>query len=216
MVGTLVILATEWRNPATSGRLDDPGKLLAAFFAGVMPRTAGFNSLDIAQLYPTRLLATDVLMFIGGGSAGTAGGIKVTTFGLPAFMIWAEMRGEPRVNVGHRRLAESAQRQVISITAIRVGLVGVATYILLALTPHSLDQVLFEVVSAFGTVGLSTGITADAAARRAPAVGAAHVRRPDRAADAGLGARAEGARSSLRTTRGACHRWLTRRATRSW
>ncbi|MGN9843966.1 TrkH family potassium uptake protein [Nonomuraea sp. H19] len=162
VVGTLVFLATEWRNPATLGRLDEPGKLLAAFFTGVMPRTAGFNSLDIAQLYPTSLLATDVLMFIGGGSAGTAGGIKVTTFGLLAFIIWAEMRGEPRVNIGHRRLAENAQRQVISITAISVGLVGIATYVLLALTPHSLDQVLFEVVSAFGTVGLSTGITADA------------------------------------------------------
>ncbi|TMR89158.1 TrkH family potassium uptake protein [Nonomuraea basaltis] len=162
VVGTLVFMTTEWRNPATLGRLDDPGKLLAAFFTGVMPRTAGFNSLDIAQLYPTSLLATDALMFIGGGSAGTAGGIKVTTFGLMAFIIWAEMRGESRVNVGHRRLAESAQRQVVSITMISVALVMVSTYILLALTAHSLDQVLFEVVSAFGTVGLSAGITADA------------------------------------------------------
>ncbi|MGW2221453.1 TrkH family potassium uptake protein [Nonomuraea sp. NPDC001684] len=161
-VGTLVFLVTEWRNPRTLGGLDDSGKLLAAFFTGVMPRSGGFNSLDIGQLYPSSLLATDLLMFIGGGSAGTAGGIKVTTFGLLAFIIWAELRGEPRVNIGHRRLAESAQRQVISITMIGVVLVAVSTYLLLALTPHSLDQVLFEVVSAFGTNGLSTGITADA------------------------------------------------------
>ncbi|MFI7688037.1 TrkH family potassium uptake protein [Nonomuraea sp. NPDC049655] len=160
-VGTLVFLVTEWRNPRTLGGLDDSGKLLAAFFTGVMPRSGGFNSLDIGQLYPSSLLATDLLMFIGGGSAGTAGGIKVTTFGLLAFIIWAELRGEPRVNIGHRRLAESAQRQVISITMIGVVLVAVSTYLLLALTPHSLDQVLFEVVSAFGTNGLSTGITAD-------------------------------------------------------
>ncbi|MEV4477680.1 potassium transporter TrkG [Nonomuraea sp. NPDC049504] len=159
-LGTLVFLATEWRNPATLGRLDESGKLLAAFFAAVMPRTAGFNSLDIAQMYPTSLLATDVLMFIGGGSAGTAGGIKVTTFGLLAFIIWAEMRGEPRVNIGHRRLANSAQRQAVSIAVISIGLVVICTYALLALTPHSLDAALFEVVSAFGTVGLSTGITA--------------------------------------------------------
>lgn len=161
-VGTLAFLLTEWRNPKTMGGLDDSGKLLAAFFTAVMPRSGGFNSLDIGQLYPTSLLVTDVLMFIGGGSAGTAGGIKVTTFGLLAFMIWAEMRGEPRVNIGHRRLAESAQRQVVSITAISVALVAVSTYLLLAFTPHSLDQVLFEVISAFGTVGLSTGITPDA------------------------------------------------------
>ncbi|WP_433432086.1 TrkH family potassium uptake protein [Nonomuraea sp. CA-141351] len=159
--GTLVFLITEWRNPKTLGALDDPGKLLAAFFAAVMPRTAGFNSLDIAALHPTSWLVTDLLMFIGGGSAGTAGGIKVTTFGLLAFVIWAEMRGEREVNVGHRRLPESAQRQAISISLISVALVALSTYVLLALTPHSLDQVLFEVVSAFGTVGLSTGITAD-------------------------------------------------------
>lgn len=162
VVGTLVFLATEWRNPGTLGGLDDPAKFLAAFFAAVMPRTAGFNSLDIAQMHPSSWLATDLLMFVGGGSASTAGGIKVTTFGLLAFIIWAEMRGESRVNVGHRRLAESAQRQTVVIIAVSVVLVALSTYILLVLTPHSLDQVLFEVVSAFGTVGLSTGITADA------------------------------------------------------
>ncbi|GAA1761453.1 TrkH family potassium uptake protein [Nonomuraea bangladeshensis] len=159
--GTVVFLATEWRNPRTLGALDDPGKLLAAFFTAVMPRTAGFNSLDLADMYPTSWLATDLLMFIGGGSAGTAGGIKVTTFGLLAFVIWAEMRGEREVHIGHRRLAEAAQRQAVSISLVSVALVAVSTYALLALTPHSLDRVLFEVVSAFGTVGLSTGITAD-------------------------------------------------------
>ncbi|TDD01714.1 TrkH family potassium uptake protein [Nonomuraea deserti] len=160
--GTLLFLAVEWRNPKTLGALDDPGKLLAAFFAAVMPRTAGFNSIDVAGMYPTSWLATDLLMFIGGGSAGTAGGIKVTTFGMLAFVIWAEMRGEREVNIGHRRLPEAAQRQAVSISLISVALVTVSTYVLLALTPHSLDQVLFEVVSAFGTVGMSTGITADA------------------------------------------------------
>ncbi|MEV1250085.1 potassium transporter TrkG [Nonomuraea sp. NPDC049750] len=159
--GTVVFLCTEWRNPRTLGALDDPGKVLAAFFTAVMPRTAGFNSLDIAAMNPTSWLATDLLMFVGGGSAGTAGGIKVTTFGLLAFVIWAEMRGEPEVNIGHRRLPASAQRQAVSIGLISVALVAVSTYTLLALTPHGLDRVLFEVVSAFGTAGLSTGITAD-------------------------------------------------------
>ncbi|MGP3957942.1 TrkH family potassium uptake protein [Nonomuraea sp. 3N208] len=160
VAGTLVFLVTEWRNPKTLGALDDSGKLLAAFFTAVMPRSAGFNSLDISQMYPSSWLTTDLLMFIGGGSAGTAGGIKVTTFGMLAFIIWAELRGESRVNIGHRRLPEATQRQVITITVLGLMLVAFSTYILLAMTPHGLDQVLFEAVSAFGTVGLSTGITA--------------------------------------------------------
>ncbi|MFG6191951.1 TrkH family potassium uptake protein [Nonomuraea sp. JJY05] len=159
VVGTLVFLMTEWRNPRTLGALDDPGKLLAAFFTAVMPRSAGFNTLDISQMYPSSWLATDVLMFIGGGSAGTAGGLKVTTFGLLAFVVWAEVRGESRVNIGHRRLPEATQRQAVTITVLGVTLVAVSTYVLLALTPHGLDQVLFEVVAAFGTAGLTTGIT---------------------------------------------------------
>ncbi|MDP4506765.1 TrkH family potassium uptake protein [Nonomuraea turcica] len=157
--GTLVFLVTEWQNPRTLGALDDSGKVLAAFFTAVMPRSAGFNSLDISQMYPSSWLTTDLLMFIGGGSAGTAGGIKVTTFGMLVFIIWAEMRGESRVNIGHRRLPEATQRQVITITVLGLTLVAVSTYVLLALTPHRLDQVLFEVISAFGTAGLSTGIT---------------------------------------------------------
>ncbi|MFC4120704.1 TrkH family potassium uptake protein [Nonomuraea zeae] len=160
VLGTLVFLMTEWRNPRTLGALDEPGKLLAAFFAAVMPRSAGFNTLDISQMYPSSWLATDVLMFIGGGSAGTAGGLKVTTLGLLAFVVWAEMRGESRVNIGHRRLPEATQRQAVTITVLGMALVALSTYVLLALTPHGLDQVLFEVVAAFGTAGLSTGITA--------------------------------------------------------
>ncbi|MEV0231922.1 potassium transporter TrkG [Nonomuraea sp. NPDC050786] len=160
VLGTLVFVMTEWRNPRTLGALDDPGKLLAAFFTAVMPRSAGFNTLDIAQMYPSSWLATDLLMFVGGGSAGTAGGLKVTTLGLLAFVVWAEMRGESRVNIGHRRLPEATQRQAVTITVLGVALVAFSTYVLLALTPHGLDQVLFEVVAAFGTAGLSTGITA--------------------------------------------------------
>ncbi|GIH23576.1 potassium transporter Trk [Acrocarpospora phusangensis] len=159
--GTLVFLAAEWHNPATLGPLHDPGKLLAAFFTAVMPRTAGFNSLDIAQMHHSSWLATDVLMFIGGGSAGTAGGIKVTTLGMLAFIAWAQLRGEPQVNIGHRRLPAATQRQAVVLTLLSGGLVTTATYLLLVLTPHRLDQVLFEAVSAFATVGLSTGITAD-------------------------------------------------------
>lgn len=160
-VGTLAFLMTEWRNPGTMGPLDDSGKLLAAFFAAVMPRSGGFNTLDISQMYPSSWLVTDVLMFIGGGSAGTAGGIKVTTFGFLLFIIWSELRGEHQVNIGHRRLPSATQRQALSIGLLGIILVTLSTWLLLILTPHGLDEVLFEVISAFATNGLSTGITAD-------------------------------------------------------
>ena len=88
-----MISAFEWTNPGTLGPLDVPGKLLAGFFqGGVQPRTAGFNSLDYAEMQPESLLVTDVLMFIGGASASTAGGIKVTTFMVLFFAIVAEPR----------------------------------------------------------------------------------------------------------------------------
>jgi trk system potassium uptake protein TrkH len=160
-VGTILITAAEARNPNTLGPLNGSQTLVAGFFTAVMPRTAGFNSVDIAALRPETLLFTDALMFIGGGSAGTAGGIKVTTFGLLAYVMWAEMRGDQDVEVGRRRVPGSNQRQALSIALLAIGTIAVSTFTLLAITQYSLDVVLFEVISAFSTVGLSTGITAN-------------------------------------------------------
>jgi trk system potassium uptake protein TrkH len=159
VVGVAAFLIAEWRNPATIGPVDVGGKIVIGLFHGIMPRTAGFNSIDPGQLDPATLLITDVLMFIGGGSAGTAGGIKVTTFALLAFVMLAEVRGEPTVHVLGRRLPASVQRQALTVALAGVGLVMVSTVTLLAISPFALDAVLFETVSAFATVGLSTGIT---------------------------------------------------------
>ena len=159
--GTLFITANEWRNPETLGALDPAGRLLAGFFQAVMPRTAGFNSLDFGAMNEGTLLGTSVLMFIGGGSAGTAGGIKVTTFVLLFFVIWAEVRGEQDVHAFDRRITDRAVRQALTVALLSVGTVVAATVLLVELTKLSTHLVLFEVVSAFATVGLSTGITAD-------------------------------------------------------
>jgi potassium uptake TrkH family protein len=161
VVGTVGMLIAEGRNPDTLGPLSGGGKLLAAFVAGVMPRTAGFNNLDVTAFAPETLLLFDGLMFIGGGSAGTAGGIKVTTFGLLAYVLWAEMRGDPDVEIGRRRVPGTNQRQALAIALLAIGVIAVATFLMEALTDFGFDQVLFEVISAFSTVGLSTGITAD-------------------------------------------------------
>ncbi len=158
--GWVLITWAEWTNAGTLGRLGVAEKLLAGFTTAVMPRTAGFNSLDLAQMRDVTLLINDVLMFIGGGSAGTAGGIKVTTFALLGFVILAEIRAEPSVHALGRRLPAGIQRQALTIALLSVGLVMAATLVLLALTPFTLNQVLFEVLSAFATVGMTTGITA--------------------------------------------------------
>ncbi|MCU1634133.1 MAG: ATPase [Micrococcaceae bacterium] len=160
LLGTVFITAVEWSNPATLGALRPQERILAGFFQSTMTRTAGFNSVDFAQLNPVTLLAMDVLMFIGAGPAGTAGGLKITTFGVLLFILYTEISGGNAVNIFGKRLPRSVHRQAISIVLLAVGLVISATMYLMLITDFGLDRVLFEVVSAFATVGLSTGITA--------------------------------------------------------
>ena len=161
VVGTVFVTASEWNNPATLGALDTPGRLLAGFFQAVMPRTAGFNSLDYGQMEDGTLLGTMILMFIGGGSAGTAGGIKVTTFVILFFAVYAEVRGEPNVDVFDRRIDDRTIRQALTVVLLSIAAVVVATIALIEITALSTQTLLFETVSAFATVGLSTGVTAD-------------------------------------------------------
>ena len=104
-------------------------------------------------------LVTDILMFIGGGSAGTAGGLKITTIAILFFIVWTEVRGQGAVNVGNRRLSRSIHRQALAIVALASAAVTTAIIALQVLTDFSTDQIIFEVISAFATVGLSTGIT---------------------------------------------------------
>jgi Trk-type K+ transport system membrane component len=102
------------------------------------------------------VFATTILMFIGGGSASTAGGIKVTTFFLLLFVIIAEVRGEPDVDVGHRRIDPRAQRQALTVALLAVALVVSSAMLLVTLADISLNEAMFEVTSAFATVGLSS------------------------------------------------------------
>jgi trk system potassium uptake protein TrkH len=158
-LGTVAMLVAEADNPETWGDLPPGQQLVASFFSATMPRTAGFNAVDIADMRPETLVLTDFLMFIGGGSAGTAGGIKVTTVGLLLFAVVAELRGRTDVEIGRRRISSQSQRQALAVAVISAGTVAASILLLMALTPFRFEEVAFEVVSAFGTVGLSTGIT---------------------------------------------------------
>ena len=159
--GTLFVTASEWHNPGTLGSLDPAGRLLAGFVQAVMPRTAGFNSVDTGAMYDGTLLGTIVLMFIGGGSAGTAGGIKVTTFVVLFVAIYAEVRGESSVNAFDRRIGSRVQRQALTVALLAVAAVVASGLAIMEMTDLRMAAVMFEVTSAFATVGLSTGITAD-------------------------------------------------------
>lgn len=160
LIGTVAIALLEWDNPGSLGSLSPGTRILESFFHSVQTRTAGFNALDIGQFQPETLLVMDVLMFIGGGPAGTAGGIKITTFGVLAAIILAEVRGDPTVTVFGKRLSRAVHREATTVALLAVGLCFAATLAIMHLTDFDHDRVLFEVISAFGTVGLSTGITA--------------------------------------------------------
>ena len=161
VLGSLIIGAFEWSNPRTFGALDLPGKLLASLFAGVMPRSGGFSTVDTGAMREASWFMTDALMFVGGGSASTAGGIRVTTLAVMVLAILAEARGDQDVEAFGRRIPRQTLRLAVSVAFIGATAVGVATLLLLEITGWSLDKVLFEVISAFATVGLSTGITPD-------------------------------------------------------
>lgn len=161
VLGTVYIAVLEWTNPETLGSMSIGDRLLTAFFHAVQVRTSGFNSVDIGQLTSETWLGMDVLMFIGGGPAGTAGGIKVTTFAVLLYIILTELRGEGAVNIFGKRLSRAVHREAITISLLSLGAVMTATIALMMITHLDLDVLLFEVISAFGTVGLSTGITAD-------------------------------------------------------
>ena len=160
LVGTALIALFEWNNSATLGGMGVFDRIMNALTMSNMTRSAGFNSVDTGEMDSTSWLIMDALMFIGGGSASTAGGIKLTTFAVLIFIIYTEIRGEAAVNIGDRRLPRSMQRHALTIVAIYSSLVLISTIVLLATTDFSLDKILFEVLSAAATVGLSTGITA--------------------------------------------------------
>ena len=160
LAGWILVCAFEWTNAATMGPLSIPESLLSGLFQSVTSRTAGFNTLDVGGMREATWLVTSALMFIGAAPASTAGGIKVTTFAMLGFVILSELRGDKDVTLFARRIPGVAQRQALAIALIGVGVVFGATLFITEVSGLGIGPILFEVTSAFGTVGLSTGITA--------------------------------------------------------
>jgi Trk-type K+ transport system membrane component len=160
VVGFVAVSLLEWGNPRTLGALSVPDRLLAGLFQGITPRSAGLTTVDFGQMHDTTWLVTDGLMFIGGGSGGTAGGIKVTTFAVLLLAIVAEVRGNDHAEAFGRAVPTTVLRQAISVLLIAVTGIALSTLVIMEVAPTvALDRALFETISAFATVGLSTGIT---------------------------------------------------------
>ncbi|WP_078412329.1 TrkH family potassium uptake protein [Priestia abyssalis] len=162
VVSTLVIFALEFNNPATLGNLNMADKWWAAYFQGVVPRTAGFNTIDIAQLTLSSQVYMIAIMFIGASSGSTGGGIKVTTFALLLFALWSVLTNKEDVNIFKRRIPSPLVYRALSIALSGILFIFLI-FFLLTITERGADmsKILFETVSAFATVGLSAGFTGE-------------------------------------------------------
>lgn len=160
VIGTIAFLFVELKNPATFGDTSFRNKLLLAWFQSVTTRTAGFNSIDIGKMTTAGLFITIALMFIGSSPGGTGGGIKTTTLRVLTSCTKAILQGKEEVLLYERKIATSLILKAVGVLIGSVATVIVST-ILIALTDPNFEfiQILFEVISAFATVGLSTGIT---------------------------------------------------------
>lgn len=146
----------------TMAGMDAGQRILQSFFISSMARSGGFATLDMGQMDGSSLLVTDMLMFIGGGSASTAGGIKVTTLAILFLAAFAEARGVDDMEAYERRIPSDVLRLAVSVVLWGATTVAAATIVLMLINEVPLDYVLFDVISAFATCGLSTGFTQNA------------------------------------------------------
>jgi trk system potassium uptake protein TrkH len=158
-VGTALIMLLEYNNPNTIGPLSFAHKMLASYFQAVTPRTAGFNTVNIGAFLPATALFTMFLMFVGASPGGTGGGIKTTTFALIISTIWATLKGSKNTVMFNRRIPADTIRRAFAVTFLSLAVVSIGIFLVDNVQKASLLEISFEVFSAFGTVGLSMGIT---------------------------------------------------------
>lgn len=159
LLGIIVILGFEYTNYSTMGDMGFGQKLLSAAFQAVTPRTAGFNTLPIGNMRVPTLLFLIALMFIGASPASTGGGIKTSTFGVLLVAVWSVIRGREDVEIFERRIPHRAVYRALAVAMVSLTLVVLTAMVLSLTEGRQLIDVFFEATSAFGTVGLSTGIT---------------------------------------------------------
>lgn len=160
--GFILIFILEMMNPVVFGELSWSEKWWAAYFQSATTRTAGFNSVDVAGMLTATQFLMIFLMFIGASSGSTGGGIKTNTFMVLIVAMYSSIRGRSQVHIFNRKIGMDIVLSALSVILISLGLVLGVSF-LLTLTESGLDfiDILFEATSAFGTVGMSLGITAE-------------------------------------------------------
>jgi Trk-type K+ transport system membrane component len=161
IIGALAIGALEWGNEKTLGSQPDAYRPMTALFVSMMSRSGGFNTVDTSEMSGATLLVLDMLMFVGGGSASTAGGIKVTTLAILFLAAFAEARGDQDIVAYERRIPSDTVRLAVSVVLWGASIVAISTIAILRITDEALEKVLFDVISAFATCGLSAGLTSN-------------------------------------------------------
>ncbi|MEG0770714.1 MAG: TrkH family potassium uptake protein [Clostridia bacterium] len=161
VVGAILIFIFEHNNPATLGGLDTKGQVLGSFFQSVTPRTAGYNTISQAGMTSDSKFITVLLMFIGGSSGSTAGGIKTVTFGLLIIAIWQVSKGRRQIVIRGKSISNENILRATAIAGIALFLTVSAAMIISIAEGGavSFSEAIFETFSAFGTVGLTLGIT---------------------------------------------------------
>lgn len=159
ILGTVIFFALEYFNPRTLAGLEPMDRLLASYFQSVTTRTAGFNTIAISDLRDTTLLFIIIFMFIGASPGSTGGGIKTTTFVAVILSVITSLNGKNVVSIKERTLPGDMVRKALTITLLALFLILLVTGLLTITEDQDFLSLLFEVTSAFGTVGLSTGVT---------------------------------------------------------
>ncbi|MCA0985007.1 TrkH family potassium uptake protein [Halobacillus yeomjeoni] len=159
VISVLMFFILEYNNPDTIGDFSVAGKLLASYFQGVTPRTAGFNTVDIGQMEDSSLFYMLTLMFIGGGSASTAGGIKLSTALIIFLAAIAFFQDKEHITLYHRSISVRMVMKALALTVGSVLIVFIGTFLLNLSEDAPFLMILFECISAFGTVGLTMGLT---------------------------------------------------------
>lgn len=159
LIGFIMIFFIESNNPSTLRDLSFPEKIYGSIFQSVTARTAGFNTINIGSMQNATLFLIIILMFIGASPSSTGGGVKTTTFGLLILYIWSSLKGKQETQIFKKRVSQDIIPKALTVITLSMILVITMTILLSYAEGDDFIKVLFEVVSAFGTVGLSTGIT---------------------------------------------------------
>lgn len=160
LFGSLIFLIFEWNNPATMQGMRFSDKIVNSYFSATTPRTAGFNSISNSEMSPAGKLLTMAYMFIGGSPGSTAGGVKTTTLGIVIFTLISVLKGREDVEVYHKKLSQSTVYRAVAVFLLGISIVIMGVMVLsIAEVGATFEVILYEVLSAFGTVGLTQGIT---------------------------------------------------------